>query len=255
MGSNESYYCIFRSYFSTRLSLVKPTTEGQSVKVAEAKILRDLSQKIVTTSNRTMLSFLRRLSLILSGLQLSLLCWWPSSHDTEAGVSAYEATWESLDSRPLPPWYDEAKFGIFIHWGVFSVPSFGTEWFWYKLRGKKDKKFVDYVTRTERAGFVYEEYAPRFTAHMYNPNEWANLFANSGAQYVVLTSKHHEGYCNWDSRNVTSTWHWNSMDVGSHRDLVGELSHAIKHSGIKSKQTNRTLRFGLYHSLFEWFNL
>mmetsp|Transcript_27587 Transcript_27587/g.55703 ORF Transcript_27587/g.55703 Transcript_27587/m.55703 type:complete len:211 (+) Transcript_27587:693-1325(+) len=125
--------------------------------------------------------------------------------------SAWEATWESLDSRPNPTWYDEAKFGIFIHWGVFSVPSFGSEWFWWSWKGGGDKAknelYDEYVRRTERENFAYADYAHRFDASLYRPDEWADLFANSGAQYVVLTSKHHEGFCNWDSRDaVPLTW-------------------------------------------------
>ena len=110
--------------------------------------------------------------------------------------SSYEANWESLDSRPLPSWYDEAKFGIFIHWGVFSVPAFGSEWFWNLWNGAKDPQYIDFVKQTERPGFSYQEYASRFDASLYRPDDWANIFANSGAQYVVMTSKHHEGYCN-----------------------------------------------------------
>ena len=105
-------------------------------------------------------------------------------------------TWEELDARPLPTWYDDAKFGIFIHWGVFSVPSFNGEWLWYNWKSSNDKDTVEFIDRTERYHhFTYQEYAARFQAELYNPNEWAQAFAQSGAQYVVLTSKHHDGYC------------------------------------------------------------
>jgi alpha-L-fucosidase len=170
-------------------------------------------------------------------------------------VLGYEATWESLDSRPLPAWYDEAKFGIFIHWGVFSVPSFG-EWFWFHWGrdGKGgDKRYEAFVNKTELPHFAYADYAHRFDATFWDPGHWANVFAQSGAQYVVLTSKHHEGFCNWDSREgVPLTWNWNAMDVGPKRDLVGELAVAVK--AATSNHTQKALRFGLYHSLYEWFN-
>jgi alpha-L-fucosidase len=117
-------------------------------------------------------------SIWISILGSSLLRGQVSAAETETTPS-----WEELDARPLPGWYDAAKFGIFIHWGVFSVPAYGSEWFWA------------FVNATERPGFSYQEYANRFTADLYQPDQWAAAFAQSGAQYVVLTSKHHEGYC------------------------------------------------------------
>ena len=167
-------------------------------------------------------------------------------------ILAYDATWESLDSRPLPAWYDDAKFGIFIHWGAYSVPAFHNGGFWYYWQRLHHPEFDDFVNKTERPGFAYPEYAHRFDALFYEPNDWASIFAKSGAQYVVLTSKHHEGFCIWDSRDIPATWNWNSMDVGPHRDLVGDLAKAVKNTS--SPHTKKSLRFGLYHSMFEWFN-
>ncbi|XP_063297284.1 plasma alpha-L-fucosidase [Pelobates fuscus] len=155
----------------------------------------------------------------------------------------YEPTWESLDSRPLPAWFDDAKFGIFIHWGVFSVPSFGSEWFWWYWQGMKSKAYVDFMSNNFPPNFRYEDFGPMFTAEFYNPKQWTDILGASGAKYVVLTSKHHEGYTLWGSK---FSWNWNSVDVGSKRDLVGELAEAVKNC--------TDLRFGLYHSLFEWFN-
>ncbi|XP_076804146.1 alpha-L-fucosidase-like [Clavelina lepadiformis] len=158
-------------------------------------------------------------------------------------VHTYQPTWDSLDSRPLPAWYDEAKFGIFIHWGVFSVPSFVSEWFWWYWKGSPQQKVVDFMSKNYPPEFTYADFAKSFKAEFYDPNQWADLFEESGAQYIVLTSKHHEGFTNWPS---SVSWNWNSKDVGPNRDLVGELATAIR---------NRTnIHFGLYHSLFEWFN-
>ncbi|XP_021348707.1 alpha-L-fucosidase-like [Mizuhopecten yessoensis] len=155
----------------------------------------------------------------------------------------YEPNWDSLDSRPLPNWYDESKIGIFIHWGVFSVPSFSSEWFWELWKGQKVPGVVDFMNTNYRPGFTYADFAPKFTAEFYNADQWANIFDASGAKYVVLVTKHHEGYTNWPSKY---SWNWNSMDVGPKRDLVGELANAVrKKQGIK---------FGTYHSLFEWYN-
>ena len=155
----------------------------------------------------------------------------------------YEPTWKSLDSRPLPKWYDESKFGIFIHWGVFSVPSFGDEWFWSFWKQSKYPAYVEFMKKNYPPNFQYQDFAPQFKAEFYDPSQWAELFKASGAKYVVLTSKHHEGFCNWDTKY---SWNWNSMAVGPGRDLVGDLMKAVRN--------NTDIHFGLYHSLFEWFN-
>ncbi|CAG2105966.1 unnamed protein product, partial [Medioppia subpectinata] len=173
--------------------------------------------------------------------------------DNEINVK-YEPNWESLDKRPLPQWYDEAKVGIFIHWGVFSVPAFDSEWFWsvlthifiihiiYNWAAKKQKNVVDFMTRNYRPGFTYADFAKEFTAELFDPDKWAQLFKDSGAKYVVLTSKHHEGYTMWPSK---TSWNWNVMDVGPRRDLLGDLAVSVRKTGLK---------FGAYHSLLEFFN-
>ncbi|XP_036398627.1 plasma alpha-L-fucosidase [Megalops cyprinoides] len=155
----------------------------------------------------------------------------------------YEPTWESIDSRPLPAWFDQAKFGIFVHWGVFSVPSFGSEWFWWYWKGQKMKAYVDFMERNYPPEFQYQDFAPQFTAEFFDAKQWAEIFAASGAKYVVLTTKHHEGFTLWGSKY---SWNWNAVDVGPKRDLVGEVADALRAQG--------DLRLGLYHSLFEWFH-
>jgi alpha-L-fucosidase len=169
-------------------------------------------------------------------------------------TTAWDATWESLDSRPLPSWYEDAKFGIFVHWGVFSVPSIVSEWFqsyWQNHWG--NPAIQDFVKRTERSNFAYMDYAHRFTADLYKPENWVDLFTRAGAQYVVYTSKHHDGYCNWNtSTRVPTAWNWNAMDVGPRRDLLGEFARALKNS--TSHHTNERIKLGIYHSLYEWYN-
>ncbi|CAH1710008.1 unnamed protein product [Aphis gossypii] len=160
-----------------------------------------------------------------------------------ADIQRYEPDWTSLDARPLPAWYDQAKFGVFIHWGVYSVPAFGSEWFWMNWRGRKGANYVNFMTKNYKPGFTYQEFGPQFTAEFFDPMQWASIIKDSGAKYVVLTTKHHEGYTLWPSKK---SFGWNSVDVGPHKDLVGDLSRAIR-------SLNKT-RFGVYHSLYEWFN-
>lgn len=164
---------------------------------------------------------------------------------TAAGKE-YKPTWESIDSRPLPAWFDEAKFGIFIHWGVYSVPAWGpkgkyAEWYWHDMQNKEGDTWK-FHANTYGERFRYQDFAPMFKAEMFDPAQWADIFARSGAKYIVLTSKHHEGFCLWPSEQ---SWNWNSMDIGPHRDFAGELTEAVKARGLK---------MGFYYSLYEWFN-
>ncbi len=167
----------------------------------------------------------------------------------------YQANWESIDSRPVPAWFTNAKFGIFIHWGVFSVPAWGptdasvydkyAEWYWNKLMNVNsavNKNFVEFHTKTYGADFKYQDFAAGFNCEMFEPTDWAKMLKDSGAKYVVLTSKHHEGFTLWPSKE---SWNWNAVDVGPHRDLAGDLITAVRSEG---------LRMGYYYSLYEWYN-
>ena len=99
----------------------------------------------------------------------------------------YEPTWPSLDSRPVPTWYDQAKVGIFLHWGLFSVPSWcGTKessarfWWYWKL--KKLKRYEDFMSSNYPCGFTYADFAPQFRAELYNAEQWADIFKAAGAK-------------------------------------------------------------------------
>ena len=100
----------------------------------------------------------------------------------------YNATWESIDSRPLPEWYDEGKFGIFIVWGIYSVPSYGSEWFWWYWQGNTPKPaYVEFMKNNYPPKFTYADFASQFHAEFYNASDWAELFEASGAKYDNLT--------------------------------------------------------------------
>ncbi|HEX2970376.1 MAG TPA: alpha-L-fucosidase [Bacteroidales bacterium] len=169
----------------------------------------------------------------------------------------YQPSWESLDKRPVPSWFEDSKFGIFIHWGLYSVPAWGptgdsigvydkySEWYWNKLMNKEskvNKNFRDFHIATYGPNFKYQDFASLFKAELFKPEQWAKLFNESGAKYVVLTSKHHEGFTLWPS---AQSWNWNSVDAGPHRDLCGDLTAAVKKEG---------LHMGFYYSLYEWYN-
>lgn len=187
-------------------------------------------------------------SYLLSAFLLSGLC---------LSGQNYQPSWESLDKRPVPQWFEDSKFGIFIHWGVYSVPSWGptgdsigvydkyAEWYWNKLlnsESKVNKYFLRFHNKTYGPDFKYQDFTPMFRAELFNPDDWADLFKRAGARYVVLTSKHHEGFTLWPS---AQSWNWNSVDVGPHRDLCGDLTESVKKAG---------LHMGFYYSLYEWFN-
>ena len=168
----------------------------------------------------------------------------------------YEANWKSIDSRPVPQWFEDVKFGIFIHWGVYSVPAWApanadigvyakyAEWYGYRINddSKAGKLFREYHNKMYGEDFLYPDFAPRFKAQHWKPEQWADLFKRAGAKYVVLTSKHHEGFTLWPS---AQSWNWNSVDIGPHRDICGDLTTAVKDAG---------LHMGFYYSLYEWYN-
>jgi alpha-L-fucosidase len=165
-----------------------------------------------------------------------------------------EPRWDSIDARATPAWFEDAKLGIFIHWGVYAVPSFApraevstyarySEWYWKRLTTpdmEGHAQFKAFHDRVYGPGTKYQDFAPRWKAEMYDPAEWADLFQRAGAKYVVLTSKHHDGFCLWPSQE---SWNWNAMDVGPHRDVAGDLVAAVRAKGLK---------MGFYYSLYEW---
>ncbi|KAI1730400.1 alpha-L-fucosidase domain-containing protein [Ditylenchus destructor] len=154
----------------------------------------------------------------------------------------YKPDWPSIDSRPLPAWYDQSKLGIFTHWGVYSVPAFRSEWFWWYWQGQKDAEAINFVRTHYGNDTTYGDFAKEFTAEDFNADQFAEVVKASGARYFVLTSKHHEGFTLWPSKTA---WNWNAKDIGPHRDLVLELKQSIE---------KQNLHFGLYFSLYAWFH-
>ena len=165
-------------------------------------------------------------------------------------AQVYEANWESLDKRPVPQWYRDAKFGIFIHWGVYSVPGFrkkGEYAEWYQNGLNTGDSSTIAFHKKKYGELTYYQLANQFRAVLFNPDEWASLIERSGARYVVLTSKHHDGFALWPSKEASRDWGfpWNAVEAGPHRDLVGDLFTALRKT---------TVHPGLYYSLYEWYN-
>ena len=170
----------------------------------------------------------------------------------------YTADWESLNQREMPEWFGQAKFGIFIHWGIYSVPAYTpvmekdsySEWYRATMRHPsraghvKTKAFHDRVYGED---FKYADFAPMFHAALFDAKHWAEMFKASGAKYVVPTTKHHDGFCMWPSKEASLSHGrpWNSSEIGPRRDLLGETAAAVREAGMK---------FGVYYSLMEWDN-
>ncbi len=155
-----------------------------------------------------------------------------------------EPTWESINKRGYPQWFGDAKLGIFIHWGVYSVPAFASkegygEWYYLGLTSG-DTARQAFHKQMFGEGASYRDIEPFFKAEMFDPDAWAELFEKSGAKYVLLVTKHHDGYCLWPSRYAPE---WNSVNGGPKRNIVAELTDAVR---------ARNMRMCFYYSLPEW---
>lgn len=99
-----------------------------------------------------------------------------------AKTNTYTPDWPSLDTRPLPKWFDDAKFGVFMHWGLYSVPSFQSEWFWWSWEGSKDPAAIDFMQKNYKPGFKYADFAPSFTTEFFSGTEFAQIIKKAGAK-------------------------------------------------------------------------
>ncbi len=154
----------------------------------------------------------------------------------------YKDTWESLSNYRVPDWYQKAKFGIFIHWGVFSVPAFGNEWYPRNMYIQGSPEFEHHVkTYGPQKEFGYKNFVPMFTAPKFDPQEWADLFEEAGAEYVVPVAEHHDGFQMYKSEIS----HWNAWEMGPKRDVLGEVLNACESRGITRGASS--------HRIEHWF--
>jgi alpha-L-fucosidase len=141
----------------------------------------------------------------------------------------FQPDWQSLSTYEVPEWYRDAKFGIFIHWGVYSVPAFGSEWYPREMyiEGSEINKH-HLATYGPLTSFGYKDFIPMFKAEKFDPQAWAKLFKESGARYVVPVFEHHDGFAMYDS----DLSDWTAKKMGPHRDVDGELAAAIRAEGL-----------------------
>ncbi|MFX0099118.1 MAG: alpha-L-fucosidase, partial [Candidatus Hodarchaeota archaeon] len=141
----------------------------------------------------------------------------------------YEETWNSLKRHRAPEWLDDAKYGIYFHWGVYSVPAFGNEWYPNRMYSIGDIYEHHAKTYGEPDEFGYKDFIPDFTAEHFDADEWAKLFKDAGASFAGPVAEHHDGFSMWASKVNP----WNAAAMGPKRDIVGELEKAIRKQDMK----------------------
>jgi alpha-L-fucosidase len=141
----------------------------------------------------------------------------------------FRPDWESLQKYEPPDWYKDAKFGIFIHWGAYSVPAFGNEWYPRNMYREGSEEYKHHIaTYGPQDKFGYKDFLPMFKAEKFDPAAWAELFKKAGAKYVVPVAEHHDGFAMYDS----GLSDWTVAKMGPHRDTTGELAKAVRAAGL-----------------------
>src|SRR3989475_11782999 len=149
--------------------------------------------------------------------------------DAVVARGPFKSAWASIEHYEVPQWYRDAKFGIFIHWGVYSVPAFGNEWYPREMYQKDSQDFKHHVeTYGPQARFGYKDFVPQFKAEHFDANHWAELFRKAGAKYVVPVAEHHDGFPMYDC----SFTEWSAAKMGPKRDIVRELATAVRKQGL-----------------------
>lgn len=154
----------------------------------------------------------------------------------------YKDNWESLNQYEVPKWFKEAKFGIFIHWGIYSVPAFGSEWYSRNMYIQGSAEYEHHrKVYGDQKDFGYKDFIPMFKAEKFDADAWAELFAKTGARYVVPVAEHHDGFQMYRSELS----HWNAAEMGPKRDVLGELSEAFQKRGLTTGAST--------HRIEHWF--
>ena len=162
----------------------------------------------------------------------------------EEGIARgpYTPDYDSLSRHGVPRWFRDGKLGIFLHWGVYSVPAFGNEWYPRNMYIRGSREYEHHrKTYGDQKDFGYKNFIPMFQAQNFDPDAWAELLAASGAKYVVPVAEHHDGFQMYRSELSS----WNAYDMGPKRDLVGDLSKALEKKGIVTGAST--------HRIEHWF--
>lgn len=196
---------------------------------------------------------MKKLRLLLASLTLpAIICAAPAQEDSDpparktitlpGGKAAdippgpYTDSWESIkENYKTPQWFIDGKFGIFIHWGVYSVPAAGSEWYPRHMYGGMLQHHIDHWGNPK--DFGYKDFISLFKAEKFNPEEWAELFKEAGATYVIPTAEHHDGFAMYDSKLTR----WNAKQMGPKRDVIGELAKAVRAEGMKFGISNHRI--------------
>jgi alpha-L-fucosidase len=165
---------------------------------------------------------------------------------TEVRSGPFSADWDSLAAYRVPDWFRDAKFGIFLHWGVYSVPAFGNEWYLRNMYVQGSPAFKHHVeTYGPQSTFGYKDFIPMFRGEHFDADAWVDLFARAGARYVVPVAEHCDGFAMYDS----SLTDWDAARMGPHRDVVGELEAATRrrglHFGVSSHRAEHWWWYGM----------
>lgn len=155
----------------------------------------------------------------------------PDIHDGAAPAplpsGPFQPTWDSIKHHyKTPAWFEDAKFGIFIHWGLYAVPAYHNEWYARHMYGAFAQWHTEHFGPPDKFG--YKDFIPLFKAERYEPDAWAALFRKSGARYVVPVAEHHDGFAMYDSRLTR----WCAGKMGPKRDLIGDLAKAVRKENL-----------------------
>ncbi len=164
------------------------------------------------------------------------------SNTIEQPTPTFQDNWQSLAKHEAAPeWFQDAKLGIYFHWGPYSVPAFGSAWYPSNMYRKGHPVHKHHEqTYGAVAEFGYQDFIPMFKAEQFDPVEWASLFKNSGAKFAGPVAQHHDGFAMWNSKINP----WNAQEMGPKRDILGELFNALKQENIKTIATFHHARNG-----------